>query len=407
MTQATKKEMGFAEFVTLMALLTSLIALSIDAMLPALDRIGLDLGVTDLNDTQLVIGMVFFGMAVGQIFYGPLSDSIGRKPAIYLGLLVFMGGSVISLVAQDFETMLLGRLLQGLGASGPKVVTIAMIRDCHEGRAMARIMSFIMAVFILVPALAPSLGQGVLYVFGDWRSIFWSFLVLAGIGIIWFAFRQPETLTAENKVPLQISRIWEGIRIVCTHPITLGYMVAAGLVFGAFIGYLSTAQQIFQGIYDTGEHFAFYFGALAISIGAASVLNARLVMRLGMRFLSQKALQVMVATALTFLVAVVAFEGQPPLWSFMVYGAVTFFSLGLLFGNFNALAMEPMGHHAGIAASVIGSFSTFIAMALGVAIGQTFNGTLYPLVLGFAVLGLASLVVMSVTERYSDKPAIS
>ncbi len=406
MSRASKKVLGFGEFVTLMALLTSLVALSIDAMLPALGRIGSDLGVAESNDTQLIIGMVFFGMAVGQIFYGPLSDTVGRKPAIYIGLLLFMVGSVVSWQAQSFQVMLLGRLLQGLGASGPKVVTIAMIRDLHEGRAMARVMSFIMAVFVLVPALAPSLGQAVLTLAGDWRAIFVSFLLLSTLSLVWFAIRQPETLAADNKIPLNLGRILRGIRVVCSEPKTLGYMVAVGLVFGAFIGYLSTAQQIFQGIYDTGENFPFYFATLAISIGVASVFNAHLVMRLGMRYLSQKALVVMITTSLSYLLVVYFYGGTPPLWSFMLYGGLTFFCLGLLFGNFNALAMEPMGHHAGIAASVIGSFGTFIAMALGVLVGQAFNNTLFPLVLGFLLLGLAALGVVVLTERRTDKPAL-
>jgi DHA1 family bicyclomycin/chloramphenicol resistance-like MFS transporter len=392
------------EFVTLMALLISLVALSIDAMLPALPEIGRDLGVERGNDNQLIISVLFLGLAAGQLIYGPLSDSTGRKPAIYLGLILFILGCLLSIFATNFTVMLAGRFLQGIGAGGPRIVIVALVRDCYEGRAMARIMSFVMAVFILVPALAPALGQVILIV-AHWRAIFVSFLVLAVTAFAWFALRQPETLTADRRKPFSPRRIGLAVVETCKNRIAFGYTIAAGLIFGAFIGYLASAQQIFQELYGLGRLFPIYFAVLALSIGSASYVNARLVMRFGMRFLSDRALLVLCGfSAVSFLAAAVL-SGQPPLWVLMTYLMIAFFCIGILFGNFNSLAMQSVGHIAGVAAAVVGSLTTFISLALGTAIGQAYNGTVLPLVGGFALLGLGSLGVMRWAEAGRPTPA--
>jgi DHA1 family bicyclomycin/chloramphenicol resistance-like MFS transporter len=337
-------------------------------------------------------------MACGLLFYGPLSDSTGRKPAIYVGLVLFLSGCLLSVFATSFSVMLAGRFLQGLGAAGPRIVVIALVRDQHAGRAMARIMSFVMAVFILVPALAPALGQAILAV-AHWRAIFASLLVLAVIAFAWFAIRQPETLPRERRCPLRLRGIAEGVVETCANRQALGYTLAMGLIFGAFIGYLSSAQQVFQGHYGVGVLFPAYFAALALSIGSASVVNARLVMRFGMRNLSSRALWMLSSLSVVFLAVTAAAAGHPPLWAFMAFFMPVFFCIGILFGNFNALAMEPLGHIAGVAATVVGSLSTFISLLLGTVIGQGYDGTVLPLVVGFAVLGLAALVVLRWTER--------
>lgn len=388
---------SFGEFVALTALLTSLTAMSIDAMLPALNQIGLELGVQRANDNQLIVSLLFLGMAVGQILYGPLSDSVGRKPAIYLGLGLFMAGSLLALLAGSFQMLLAGRVMQGLGAAGPRIVTIALVRDQYDGRAMARVMSFVMAVFILVPVIAPLGGQFILIV-AHWRAIFAVYLLLAAITMIWFAVRQPETLPAERRIPFSLGRIARAIGEILTNRIAFGYTVAAGLVFGAFLGYLSSAQQIFQELYGLGKLFPLFFAFLALGIGSASFLNARLVMRYGMRALSFWAALGVAGLSLVFLAISLALAGQPPLWSLMVYLLTSFFGIGLLFGNLNALAMEPLGHIAGVGAAVIGSLSTFMSMVLGTIIGQNYNGTVLPLVGGFALLSIASYGVM----RWSD-----
>ncbi|MGI9335868.1 MAG: multidrug effflux MFS transporter [Gammaproteobacteria bacterium] len=371
----------------------SLVALSIDAMLPALPDIGADLGVSDPNRNQLVVSALFVGLALGQMFYGPMSDSTGRKPAVYAGLALFVAGCLLSVFASSFEMMLAGRALQGFGAAGPRIVCVALVRDQYAGRPMARIMSFVMAVFILVPALAPAFGQGVLAVAG-WRAIFVSLLAIALVSLIWFALSQPETLLAERRGAFSMARIAAGVRETCANREAFGYTVAAGFVFGAFVGYLNSAQQILQQQYALGVQFPLYFGVLALAIGGASVANARLVMRFGMRALSTRALIAVSGLSAGYLVVVWVSAGHPPLWSFMSYLMLVFFGVGMLFGNLNALAMEPLGHIAGVGAAVVGSLSTAMSLPLGVLIGQAYDGTVGPLVLGFALLALAALGAM-------------
>ncbi|RED48586.1 multidrug effflux MFS transporter [Aestuariispira insulae] len=391
-------DLALGEFVTLMAVLISLIALSIDAMLPALAMIGEDLGVAQANDTQMVVTSLFLGLGVGTLFYGPLSDSIGRKPSIYLGLIIFILGSVVSIIAPTFEILLAGRVLQGFGAAGPRIVTMALVRDQYEGRAMARIMSLVMAVFIIVPALAPLVGQGILY-FAGWRSIFTVLLGLALVGLVWFGWRQPETLPKHKRVAFSLTRLGGAVWEVLSNRMSAGYTVASGLIFGAFVGYLSTAPQIFQGRYGLGDQFPYYFGALALAIGGASLVNARLVMRLGMRRLSWISLIALTLLSCLFFVIGWQIEGGLPLSLFMAYMLMGFFCIGILFGNFNALAIEPLGHIAGVASAVIGSVQSFVSILFGYFVGQAFDGTALPLVGGFAILGIAAILMMAWTER--------
>ncbi len=395
---AKTKALAFPEFVTLLALMVSILALSIDAMLPALDEIGRDLRLADPNDSQLVVTAMFLGFAFGQIAAGPLSDSFGRKPVIYGGYVIFIVGCLLSILADSFSVMLLGRVLQGLGAAAPRIVSVALVRDGYEGRAMARIMSIVMAIFILVPAIAPAIGQFVMF-FADWRAIFWLLLAMAVVAFTWFGLRQPETLSAEARRSLSLLRIAGGIREALSYRAMTGYTLAAGIIFGAFVGYLSSAPQIFQSAYDTGDWFALYFGCASLAIGASSVLNSKLVIRMGMRYMTWRALIGLTLLSVLFLPLVLSDQGLPPLWLFMAWLMTAFFCVGILFGNFSALAMEPVGHMAGLGAAVTGALSTFISLPLGWAVGTAFDGTITPLVVGFAALGGASLLVMWWTER--------
>ncbi|MCP5370921.1 MAG: multidrug effflux MFS transporter [Hyphomicrobiales bacterium] len=390
--QAAGRGPAFAEFVVLMALMISLVALSIDAMLPALGDIGRDLGVAAANDTQLVVSVLLLGLGLGQMVYGPVSDSIGRKPAIYAGVALYILGCGLAVLSQDFATMLAGRLLQGLGAAGPRSVIVAVVRDRYQGRAMARIMSLVMAVFILVPVLAPILGQGVMAV-AHWRWIFGLLLALALVGLVWFALRQPETLRRERRRPFSPLRVALAVREVVTHRAALGHTVAGGIVFGAFVGYLNTSAQVFKQTYGLGDLFPFYFGGLALAIGAASYVNSRLVMRFGMRLLSVRAQVVLIAVSVAFVPVAALAGGVPPLWATMAYMAVSFFCIGLLMGNLQALAMEHLGHIAGTAAAVVGSLQTLLSVVLGILVGRAYDGTVLPLVVAFAVLGALSLAV--------------
>lgn len=378
-------------------MMISLVALSIDALLPALPEIGHTLGVQRENDNQLIISLLFLGLTFGQAIYGPLSDSTGRKPAIYIGFALFIVGCLLALFATTFPMILIGRVLQGIGAAGPRIVTVAIVRDQYEGRAMARVMSFVMAVFILVPVIAPLFGQLMLLV-AHWRAIFGAYLVLALIASVWFTLRQPETLAPNRRLPFSLTRLGLAIREILANRLALGYTVAAGLVSGAFIGYLNSAQQIFQVQYGLGRLFPFYFAALALAIGSASFLNGRLVMRYGMRLLSLTALLTLGGISLIFLVVAAGLAGQPPLWALMLYFLMSFFCIGILFGNLNALAMETLGHIAGVGAAVVGSLSTLISMLFGTLIGQSYNGTVLPLIAGFTLLSAASVGVMRWVE---------
>jgi len=386
------------EFVALTALMMSLVALSIDTMLPALPAIGSDLGTGTPNANQFVISVLFLGMSAGQVIFGPLSDHTGRKPAIYAGFAVFISGTLLSLFAWNFPMMLTGRLLQGFGAAGPRVVTIALVRDRFQGAAMARVMSFVMTVFILIPILAPALGQ-LLLVLSGWRAIFGLFLILSAITIAWFALRQPETLGKENRIPFSIGRITAATREIVSIRQSLVYTIATGLVFGAFLGYLNSSQQILQVQYGLGDRFPLFFGLLAVAFGVATIFNSSLVMRFSLHLLVRLAMLNLAVLSLLFLAVSAVMDGNPPFWALMLYLAILFFFIGILFGNLNALAMEPLGHIAGIGASVIGSLSTFLALVIGTVIGQSYDGTILPLVGGFSLLGAAALGVTRLREK--------
>jgi DHA1 family bicyclomycin/chloramphenicol resistance-like MFS transporter len=394
MTSKTPKAApSFVEFVIIISLMMSLTALSIDAMLPALPQIGNDLSIQNTNDRQLIVSVLFLGLAVGQVFFGPLSDRTGRKPTIYAGYILYSVGALLSVFSINFPMMLAGRLLQGIGISAPRAVTLALVRDQYKGRAMARVMSFVMTVFILVPMIAPTLGQAIL-LFSGWRSIFVSFVLMALVTLTWFALRMPETLAPEDRAPFSLQRIIVTTREIVKNRTTMGYTISAGLVGGAFLGYLNSTQQIFQEQYGLGARFPLVFSIISLSLGLASFLNARLVLRFGMRFLVRWALILIVGlSTVSFGVALLT-AGQPPLWFLMAYLMLTFFCVGIVFGNQNALAMEPLGHLAGIGAAVVGSLSTLIQMPLGTAIGQFYNGTILPLVIGIGILvGISTLVV--------------
>jgi DHA1 family bicyclomycin/chloramphenicol resistance-like MFS transporter len=390
--------MGFYEFVALAAAMFSLVALSVDAMLPALPQMGRDLGVLDPNENQLIIGSMLLGLGLGQLFYGPLSDSIGRKTPIYIAIFIYLAGCLICVLSTSMPMMLAGRLLQGLGVAGPRIVVVAIIRDQFEGNAMARVMSFVMTVFILVPALAPAVGQGIM-ILSNWRWIFGLFLAQALISLIWFHIRHPETLTPDRRRTFSLRRILRAVAEVCRHRIALGYTLVAGFIFGAFLGYLNSTQQIFDIVYGRGEQMPFFFAVLAMGLGAASLSNAKLVMRYGMIRLSAISLAIFSGLSIAFLIYASAWDGAPPFAHYVIFCTVDFFFIGILFGNMSAAAMEPMGHIAGVAAAVSGFITSVMSVILGTAVGQFFDGTVIPLIAGFAVMGCIAGLLMYWTER--------
>jgi len=376
--------------------LTSLVALSIDAMLPALPQIAADLAVNDPNDAQLVIGLFLLGNAFGQLLFGPLSDAFGRKRVIVAGLLLFLIGCFVSVIAESFSALLVGRVLQGVGASGPRTVSMSMVRDLYSGRSMARIMSISMSIFILVPTLAPALGQAIMLLVG-WRYIFGTFIVFGVLGLFWFLFwlllRQPETLADEHRRPMQFATLVSGFVTVYRSRAALGYSLAIGTMFGAFIGFLSSVQQIFQDAFAVGQWFPYLFAILALFLGIASLLNSKLVMRFGMEKIVRLAMVCSPVVSLVYLAVCLSID-HSSLIGFMVWGALCFFGVGLCIGNINALAMEPLGQIAGLGAAVVGFFSSFVAILVGIPLGRAYDGTQVPLIAGFVVLGLIGLMLV-------------
>ena len=385
-------------FIVLVAMLTSLLAFGTDAMLPALPEIGESLGLLEVNRVQLIVSIFMLGTGLGQLFFGPLSDYRGRKPAILLGLAIFTIGSVISLAAQSFEVMLAGRFLQGLGAAGPRTGSMAMVRDLYKGREMARVMSFVTAVFILVPALAPFMGQMIMLQWG-WRSIFVAFILFALVAFLWMAYGQSETQDAKNRNRFSWRDLQQSVKTVVTTRQTMVFTIVAGFNFAAFVVYLSSAEQIFSDIFEVGDLFPLYFAIMALAIGSASILNARLVGRLGMHLLVRRAITALVAISAVYAVIIALVPEVETLWVFLTWGVMAFFSVGLVFGNVNALAMEPMGRNAGIAAAFVGSLSTVIAVAIGLPLGLFYNGSTLPLVSGFILLGLAALFMVRLAPK--------
>jgi DHA1 family bicyclomycin/chloramphenicol resistance-like MFS transporter len=382
------------EFIALMALLMAIAAFSIDALMPALPLIGNEFNTTNINDNQLLISLVFLGLAIGQLFFGPLSDSLGRKPAVYYGLAIFLMGSLLSVFAKDFNMMLMSRLIQGIGLGAPRTVGLAMVRDKYAGDAMARIMSFIMVIFILVPTVAPAMGQAMLY-FSDWKSIFFLQIGMAFLILIWFYLRQPETLTPQNIIPFSFFTIGKAVLEIFKTRSTLAYTLIMGVIQGGFIVYLSSAQQIFQDQYGLGDKFPLVFAILALAIGVASLVNSKLVMKYGMDKMARWSLIAFTIISAISTMIFLSMPGQnPSLLVFMIYLILLLFSTGILFGNLNALAMRPLGHIAGLGSTVVGFVSTLISVPLGIYIGRFIQDTAFPLVIGFGLAGVVSLLIL-------------
>ena len=379
------------EFIALVAMLTALVAMSIDAMLPAVGIMATELHAANPNDRQLVVLAFFGGMMIGTLIFGPISDSVGRKPAIYAGLVFYILGAVVCMFSTSFPILIAGRLIQGFGASSPRIVSMAMVRDGAKGAEMARIMSFVMSIFMLVPILAPSIGQLVLYV-ASWRYIFTGFIVAAIIGCIWLATRQAETLDAKNRLPFSAGKLASSAAEVISNPISFGYTIAVGFIFSAFTAYLGTCQQIFADQYNQGDYFALWFGGLAIGIAISMILNGKYVVRVGMRKLSKWALWGFVIDWGVMLVLCLIYNGHPPLPLLGIILFISFFTSGMIFGNYNAMALEPMGHIAGMAAAVSGALSSLIAVVLGGLAGRYYDGTMFPLTIAFVLFGIGALV---------------
>ena len=389
--------MSKKEFVLLMAFLMSVSAISIDSMLPAFPNIAKEFKLLNPNHAQYVLSLFFVGLGVGKLIFGPLSDAVGRKPTIYWGILVYGIGSMVAIYASSFNMLLVGRLLQGVGAASLRVVIVALIRDLFSGRKMAQTLSLITSIFVFAPAVAPSIGE-IILLYGGWREIFEALFVLAVIGFIWFAIRQPETLKKNDRIPIRISTIINNTKEVLTNSTTVRYVLTSSFTFGAFIGYLASCQQLFES-YGAKNTFSLWFASLALTLGFASFINSKLVPKIGMRKLVKRSLVLLIG--LSGICAAVGFYSGIPFWLFMTFLYPAFCATGILFGNLNSIAMEPMGHIAGTASAAIGFFQTLLSVSIGGMIGQQFNHTPLPLILGFFLCSIIGLLFIF-TDQSTD-----
>ncbi|MGR3661223.1 MAG: multidrug effflux MFS transporter [Paracoccaceae bacterium] len=393
--------LGLPEFVALMAALFATLAFSIDAMLPAFPEIAAELTPNDANRAQLVLTSFVLGMGVGTIFSGPLSDAYGRKSIINAGILLYIIGAALAYFAQTLEFLLVARVVQGLGAAGPRIVPMAMTRDLYEGRRMAQISSFVMTIFMVVPAVAPYIGS-IIIDFAGWRSIFLSFIVFALLGVIWLNLRQPETLSIADRRPLNFVALKSGAAEVFSNKLVIIYIIVMTLGFSQMFATISTTQQIYDITFDKAESFTVWFALTAIIALLGTILNAALVMKVGMRKLAMWAYAVQAILSTVFFLAlwsgVLPLEASFPAW--FAWSVSIFFMAGLTFGNLNALALQPLGHIAGMAASMIAAVSTIISVAIAAPIGLAFDGTPVPLLLGAMVCsGIAFLLMRRTREE--------
>lgn len=391
--RVVKKEQSQLEFVGLMAALMSIAALALDALLPALDIIGDAVGATNPAHNQLLITLFFLGLGTGPLLFGPVSDSIGRKPVVYMGFGLFIFASLLCVYSQSLELMITGRILQGVSLSAPRTISIAMIRDKYNGDYMARVMSFVTVIFILVPIIAPTLGKWILDFYG-WEAIFHIQVVFGILVAIWFWRRQPETLIPRKRTSFRGSVFISGYKELFNYKQTMLFTLIWGFITGSFLVYLSTAQQIFQEQYALKESFPYIFAALAITIGTATLLNGTLVLRYGMLRLVTISMAAYVVTSLLYIV-LFASSGNPSFGILLTFFALQFFAVGFLFGNLRALAMEPIGHIAGIGAAITGFIATILGVAISAYIGQFVINSVLPMFIGFLVCGLLSFVVLA------------
>lgn len=384
------------EFIALAAALMALNALAIDIMLPGLQEIGASLNVADENHRQYVISAYFGGMAAALLVYGPLSDRFGRRGPLLVGLTIYVVAAAAAVFAPTFEVLLALRFIQGVGAASTRVIAVSVVRDRFGGRAMAEVMSLIIMTFMVIPVIAPSLGQ-LMMIFANWHMIFVLMAIIAAAITFWTWARLPETLHPEDRRAIDLSSIAQGFRIVLSNRVSIGYTLASTAVFSALFGFINSAQQIYVGIYGLGAWFPVLFAVVAGLMAVSSFVNSKLVSRVGMRRLSHGALLgFMTVSAIWFIWSL---TGPVPLAAFVVLFALVMIQFGWIGSNFNAIAMEPLGHIAGTASSIQGFIQTLGGGVVGAMIGQAFDGTVTPLAAGFFGVALVGLVLVLVAER--------
>ena len=394
------KRISQGEFIALTAALFAMVAISIDAMLPALPEIAAALSPDAPNRAQLVITSFVFGMGLGTLFVGPLSDAYGRKPAIYAGAGLYALTALACYFANSLDTLLIARVLQGMSVAAARVVSMAIMRDQFKGREMAKIMSFVMMVFIMVPAVAPLMGQGIIAIAG-WQSIFLVYILIVAVVMLWFGLRQHETLAVEHRRPLDFGVLVAATKELFTHRIVVISIAAQTLTMAALFASLSSMQGIFEQRFDRAESFPLWFAFIALGSASGSIINSRVVMRIGMRPVIMMAYASVLALTVVLL-ALMATGTMPEVLAFplhIVWSIGLFSMMSMTMGNLNALAMEPVGHIAGLAASVMTSVATVASVVLAVPVGLMFDGTALPLMAGVAVFVAGALALMQVIKR--------
>lgn len=384
------------EFVAMMAATMALQALAVDAMLPALGMIARDLGVSDPNHRQLVVGVFLVAAGVGSLLPGPLSDRFGRRPVL---LACFAGYALVALgcaMAPGFNTLIVLRVTQAIASAGLSVLPAAVIRDRHEGDAMARMLSTVSMVFMIAPMVAPTLGQSVLLVAG-WRAIFALLAVMGTLVGVWVALRLPETLDPAARQPIRPGTIAGNMVSAAIDRRSVGYVLGGSLTFGALLGYINSSQQLVAEHFGAGPMFPLLFGAMALTMSAASFLNARIVERHGARRVSHAA----VVLFLVFSLVQVAqtFSPHETIWQFMPVMALNACMLGFIGANFSSIALQPFAETAGSASSVQAFLRMVIAASLGILIGQAYDGSARPLALSFVVCAIGAMALLLYSER--------
>jgi DHA1 family bicyclomycin/chloramphenicol resistance-like MFS transporter len=389
--------MVFGEFVAFIAACMALNAMSIDIMLPALPLLHADFQLSDPNQAQAVIAAFMIGTGVSQLFYGPLADRYGRRPVLIAGLILFTFAGVLTTLADSFATLLAARVLQGIGAGSPRVMAVSIARDCYVGAQMAKVMSLAMMVFMIVPVLAPSLGQVVLLVAPSWHWVF-ALLVVAGVGmLVWTIRKLPETLSPERRLPLSPRAVFSAYRETVTTRRSAAHALALALIVGAHMGFIYSAQQIFVNVFKVGGAFPLLFACIALFTGKAAFVNSRLVHRFGMRRLGMTGLAGIIVVNIFHLGLLIG--GKESLIVFMIFQSASVFAFGILAANLNTIAMEPMGHIAGTASSMIGFVSTAGGALIGLVIGHMFNGSVAPLVGAYVALAIGALLIVWFNEK--------
>ncbi|XCD89638.1 multidrug effflux MFS transporter [Candidatus Liberibacter asiaticus] len=387
------------EFVIVIAMLMAINSLGIDIILPCLPKISDSLHLSNENYGQHLISFYLIGYGIAQIFYGPLSDRFGRKIVMMFGLVIHIISTFIMVTINSFTGMLCMRLIQGIGGAAPRIITISIIRDIYDGRDMAKVLSIAMMIFMIMPILAPSIGQATVALSGGWIGIFVCMGVITTFITLWYYIRFPETLDPRDVRPLNLYAILHSFSLVFKHRASTLYNIANSLTMGAILGFVNSSQQIYVGIYQLGNLFpiAFAVGGFAMSI--ASFINSRLVEKFGIRRVSHYSLLIFFMITGSWLLVQITSNHPIHLLIFIAFFFLASFQFGLINSNFSSISMEPFSHLAGTASSIFGFINTVISTILGIIIGQSFNGTTYPITIGFFGIAVSSFICILIVEK--------